>query len=144
MTPLEPALMPPASPVRVVVDSPRGSCIKRHDDGRIDFVSPIPCPFNYGSVPGTQSGDGDRIDALVLGPTLARGAQVERVVVAVVRFIDAGEPDPKWVCSEAPLTAREELQLVTFFRVYALAKRALNALRGRAGQTRYEGLTHVQ
>jgi inorganic pyrophosphatase len=57
----------------VVIEVPLGSFIKRRDDGRVDFVSPVPCPFNYGSVPDTLSGDGDRVDAVVLGPRLPRG-----------------------------------------------------------------------
>ena len=37
--------------VEVVVEIPRGSFLKRGSSGRVDFVSPLPCPFNYGSVP---------------------------------------------------------------------------------------------
>jgi len=133
----------PPRRVQVVIDSPRFSFTKLHDDGRIDFVSPLPCPFNYGSVPDTYSGDGDRMDALVLGPRLPRGARVERSVVAIVRFVDAGLQDPKWVCSQQPLSARDARELRAFFVAYALAKRALNALRGQGGATRYEGLDRV-
>jgi inorganic pyrophosphatase len=35
----------------VVIEIPRGSFLKRGSTGRVDFVSPLPCPFNYGSVP---------------------------------------------------------------------------------------------
>ncbi|MDD9938820.1 MAG: inorganic diphosphatase [Myxococcales bacterium] len=124
----------------VVIDSPRGSVVKRTDDGGVDFLSPLPCPFNYGSVPDTVSGDGDRIDAIVLGTRLAAGTRVEVEVLAVARFVDAGEEDPKWICGEAPLTGRARLQVNAFFRVYAIAKRALNRARGRSGATRYDGL----
>ncbi len=124
----------------MVIDSPRGSVVKRTDDGGVDFLSPLPCPFNYGSVPDTVSGDGDRIDAIVLGTRLAAGTRVEVEVLAVARFVDAGEEDPKWICGEAPLTGRARLQVSAFFRVYAIAKRALNRARGRSGATRYDGL----
>ena len=124
----------------VVIDSPRGSVVKRTDDGGVDFLSPLPCPFNYGSVPDTVSGDGDRIAAIVLGTRLASGARGEEEVLAVARFVDAGEEDPKWICGEAPLTGRARLQVNAFFRVYAIAKRALNRARGRSGATRYDGL----
>jgi len=124
----------------VIIDSPRGSVVKRKDDGGVDFLSPVPCPFNYGSVPDTVSGDGDRIDAIVLGPRVAAGTRLHVRVLAVARFVDAGEDDPKWICGTAPLAGRHRLQINAFFRVYAIAKRALNAARGRGGETRYDGL----
>ena len=37
--------------VEVVIEIPRGSFLKRGSTGHVDFVSPLPCPFNYGSVP---------------------------------------------------------------------------------------------
>jgi inorganic pyrophosphatase len=36
--------------VEVVVEIPRGSFLKRGSTGQLDFVSPLPCPFNYGSI----------------------------------------------------------------------------------------------
>ena len=128
------------SEATVVIDSPRFSTVKRHDDGSIDFVSPLPCPFNYGSVPGTRADDGDRIDALVLGRRLPARTRLSVTVVGVVRFVDAGQRDPKWVCARRPLTLRDQLEIDLFFRVYAVAKRTLNRLRSRPGPTRYEGL----
>jgi len=126
--------------VDVVIDVPRGSFVKRTDDGSIDFVSPVPCPFNYGSVPDTRSGDGDRLDALVLGPRLARGTCVRVKVLARVRFIDAGQEDPKLVCSQRLLSVVDRTTVVAFFAIYARAKALINRLRGKTGPTRYEGL----
>lgn len=126
--------------VVVVVEVPRLGLIKRRDDGSIDYVSPLPCPFNYGSVPGTVSGDGDRADAVVLGPKLARGTRLRARVVARVDFVDAGELDPKWVCVPEG-TARADLgSVVAFFRTYAVLKTVLNGLRGKRGPTVYRGL----
>jgi inorganic pyrophosphatase len=127
--------------LEVVIEVPRGGFIKRTDAGSIDYVSPFPCPFNYGSVPDTRSGDGDRLDAVVLGPRLPRGARVRLKVVALVRFVDAGEQDPKYVCSEKPPTLSEVATIVGFFKLYELLKGALNRARGKRGPTRYEGLT---
>jgi inorganic pyrophosphatase len=124
----------------VIVDTPRFSHVKRRDDGRIDFVSPLPCPFNYGSVQGTLSGDGERIDAVVLGPRLGRKTRTELAVVGCVRFCDGGQDDPKWICSDHPFGALEQAQVRAFFRLYAGCKRVLNAWRGRSGATRYDGL----
>ena len=126
--------------VEVVVDVPRGGFVKRGDDGEVDFVSPVPCPFNYGSVPGTRSADGDRLDALVLGPRVARGKTVHRRVVGVVRFVDAGLDDPKLVCASVPLTSADWERIDRFFRVYAAAKAVLNRLRGKRGRTALDGV----
>ena len=125
---------------RVVIDTPRLSFVKRRDDGAIDFVSPLPSPFNYGSVPGTSSADGDRIDAIVLGPRLPRGAEVERDVVAVARFVDAGVPDPKWVCAERPRGRAARPRNAGGLAGYVRRKRGQNAARGHTGPTRFDGL----
>ncbi len=36
--------------VEEVIEVPRGSFVKRGSRGEFDFLSPLPCPFNYGSV----------------------------------------------------------------------------------------------
>ncbi len=120
---------------------PRLGFTKRRDDGSVDFVSPIPCPFNYGSVPGTRSGDGDRVDAVVLGRRLSRGARVTLPVVACATFTDAGADDPKWICSALPITIGQRVLVAGFFRLYARTKRVLNALRHKRGHTGYGGIT---
>jgi inorganic pyrophosphatase len=124
----------------VVIEVPRGGFIKRKDDGSVDFVSPLPCPFNYGSVPDTRSGDGDRLDAVVLGPRLPRGTQVRARVQGQVHFTDAGEDDPKLICGETPLTRADRVRIRAFFWCYARAKALLNRARGKPGHTRYGGL----
>ena len=123
----------------VVIDVPRGSFIKRSDDGGVDFVSPIPCPFNYVHVPGTLADDGDACDAVVLGPKLSLGSTANVVTRARIDFIDAGRSDPKLVCAGAPLSRFDRLQVAGFFRCYAVAKRLINRVRGKRGPTRYLG-----
>lgn len=126
--------------LEVVIEVPRGSFIKRKDNGQVDFVSPFPCPFNYGSVPNTLSGDGDRLDALVLGTRVARGTTLTEAVVGRVLFLDAGQEDPKYICSRAPLSAEDRRRIAAFFTFYARAKQVLNLLRGKRGQTVYGGI----
>lgn len=123
----------------VVVDHPRWSLIKRRSDGSVDFVSPVPCPYNYGSISGWRSGDGDELDAVVLGPRLAAGTRLRVAAVAVVGFLDGGLHDPKVICSAAALTAGQRARLELFFRSYAGVKGALARMRGRDGDTRYLG-----
>ena len=66
--------------VEVVIEVPRGSFLKRGSSGSIDFVSPLPCPFNYGAVPTLLGLEGDLLDALVLGPRLRLGTRTRQGV----------------------------------------------------------------
>jgi inorganic pyrophosphatase len=125
--------------LEVQIDTPRGGHVKRRDNGRVEFVSPIGCPFNYGSVIDTTAGDGDREDVIVLGDTLERGSRVRVPVLGRVRFIDAGEQDHKWLCGDE-LTQDEINRIRRFFRLYTRAKRVLNLLSGADGVTRFEGI----
>ena len=54
----------------IVVEVPRGSFIKRTPSGEVDFVAPLPSPFNYGSVPAVQAADGTAFLPLSLRPPL--------------------------------------------------------------------------
>jgi inorganic pyrophosphatase len=127
--------------VLVRVEVPRGGFVKRRADGGIDFVSPVPCPFNYGSVPGTLAPDGDAVDAVLLGPRRLPGDEARVTVVAIVHFVDAGLADPKLVCAAGAPSRRELLGVVAFFRFYALCKAALHRVRGIPGRTAYGGLS---
>jgi inorganic pyrophosphatase len=122
----------------VVIETPRGSVVKRRTDGGVRFASPVPAPYNYGSVPDTVGADGDPQDAIVLGPRLPRGHAGRWRVHGVVRFVDGGRPDDKLVCGEHPPSAWDLWRLHAFFIVYARTKSLANRLRGR-GPTRYRG-----
>ena len=62
----------------MLIEIPRGSFIKRGSTWQVDFVSPLPCPFNYGSVPQFVGLEGDLLDAVVLGPRLPLGVRTVR------------------------------------------------------------------
>jgi inorganic pyrophosphatase len=132
----------PAFPdeLEVIVEIARWGLVKRAERGGIDLISPLPCPFNYGSVPSTHAADGDREDVVLLGSRLPIGHRLRAPVLGRVRFIDAGCDDDKWLCGAIPLGAGDRLQVELFFATYARVKRVLNALRGRTGATRYAGL----
>ena len=132
----------------VTIEYPRWSMVKRRSDGSFDFVAPLPCPYNYGSISGRRSGDGDLLDAVVLGPRLPAGARCSVQTLGVVGFLDLGVHDPKVICSIhgihgihgiGSLSARERAGLELFFRSYAGFKRALAWTRGRPEATRYLG-----
>lgn len=123
----------------MTIEYPRWSMVKRRSDGAIDFVSPLPCPYNYGSIAGRSSGDGQDLDAVVLGPRLPPGACLQLPVLGVIGFIDLGVHDPKVILGSAGLSARDRAGLELFFRVYARFKSGLAWLRRRPEATGYLG-----
>jgi Inorganic pyrophosphatase len=125
--------------VEVVIEVPRGSFLKRGSSGSIDFVSPLPCPFNYGSVPTHLGLEGDLLDALVLGPRLLYGARTRVRVWGAVTLMDRGMLDDKLICSSRQLTRDDIRKVLRFFRFYAKCKGLLNLARRRPGRNASEG-----
>ena len=76
----------------VIVDRPLGS---KHPDWNIWY------PVNYGCVPGTVSGDGDPIDAYLLG-VFEPVKEASGIVIAVV--LRADDDEAKLVVAPADLT----------------------------------------
>jgi inorganic pyrophosphatase len=124
----------------IVVEVSRGDFVKRRADGTADYTSPVPAPFNYGSVPGTVAPDGDATDAVLLGPRRRRGETVRATVYGVVHLLDDGRPDDKLVCASRPPSPAEWLLVHAFFRVWVVAKRARALARGARGPTRFLSL----
>jgi inorganic pyrophosphatase len=125
--------------VDVVIEVPRGSFLKRGFTGHVDFVSPFPCPFNYGSVPDYLGLEGDLLDALVLGPRLSLGSHVRVKAWGAVTLTDRGMADDKLVCSAQPLTAAERAFVLRFFHFYARCKAILNFVKRRPGRNACDG-----
>lgn len=123
----------------VVIEVPRGSFLKRGSSGHVDFISPLPCPFNYGCVPSCVGLEGDLLDALVLGPRLPLGTRMRVKAWGAVTLTDRGMADDKLVCSEHALTASERRRVLRFFRFYAKCKGLLNVWRRRPGRNACEG-----
>ena len=136
-----PTRAPPqeAPQVDVVIEVPRGGFLKRGSTGHVDFVSPLPCPFNYGSVPTHVGLEGDLLDAVVLGPALPVGTRVRVRAWGAVTLTDRGMSDDKLICSAQPLRPDERRRVLRFFRLYARCKAMLNLLRRRAGRNACEG-----
>jgi inorganic pyrophosphatase len=125
--------------VTVVIEIPRGSFLKRGSTGQVDFVSPLPCPFNYGSVETHIGLEGDLLDAVVLGSRLSRGTRVTVRAYGAVGLTDRGLYDDKLICSHQPIGQRSKVLVLAFFRFYAIAKHLLNLVRGRPGRNACEG-----
>jgi inorganic pyrophosphatase len=133
----------PGAEVEVVIEIPRGSFIKRGSTGDVDFISPLPCPFNYGSVPAYLGLEGDLLDALVLGPRLPLGAVIRLTAWGAVILTDRGMTDDKLICSNHRITPAERRKVLRFFRFYAVCKGLLNVFRGRPGRNACEGWCEV-
>jgi inorganic pyrophosphatase len=129
----------PAPEVDVVIEIPRWSFLKRGSTGHLDFISPLPCPFNYGAVPTLLGLEGDLLDAVVLGPRLPLGARVRVHAWGAVTLIDRGMSDDKLICSAKAIGLREQRRMLAFFRFYAWCKGFLNWWRGRAGRNNCDG-----
>lgn len=125
--------------VEVVIEVPRGSFLKRGATGRIDFVSPLPCPYNYGAVPTLLGLEGDLLDALVLGPRRRLGSRARLGAWGAVTLTDRGMSDDKLICSEMRPSAAEIERVLRFFHFYARCKGLLNRWRRRPGRNACEG-----
>ncbi len=131
----------PAEPpvVEVIIEVPRGSFLKRGSTGRVDFISPLPCPYNYGSVPSYLGLEGDLLDALVLGPRLPLGKRIRVKVWGAVTLTDRGMMDDKLICSDHSPDTTQRKKILQFFHFYARCKKLLNIWRGRPGRNACEG-----
>jgi inorganic pyrophosphatase len=105
----------------------------------VDFISPLPCPFNYGSVPTHLGLEGDLLDALVLGPRLELGTQIRLKAWGAVTMTDRGMTDDKLICSEHPPSASARRRVLRFFHFYAKCKGLLNVWRRRPGRNACDG-----
>jgi inorganic pyrophosphatase len=125
--------------VEVVIEIPRGSFFKRGSNGHVDFISPFPCPFNYGSIHQYIGGEGDYLDAVVLGPRLPAGSRVQMPAWGAVGLSERYMYDDKLICAAQPVSEREREKILRFFGFYAFCKGLLNKVRGQAGPARCEG-----
>ena len=123
----------------VVIEIPKGSFLKRGSTQQIDFISPLPCPFNYGSVPRLVGLEGDLLDVVVLGPRMPLGTRLTVKARGAVTLTDRGMTDDKLICSDHPLSSCERQNVLRFFRFYAKCKGILNFLRGRSGRNECDG-----
>ncbi len=129
--------------VDVFIEVPRGSFLKRGWNGKIDFVSPFPCPFNYGSIFDFIGGEGDFLDAVVLGARLPRGKTVSVAAQGAIGLTDRGMYDDKIICYNRMIHNWQKVYIVIFFHFYGLCKRLLNLCRGQPGPTYCNGWGNV-
>lgn len=117
---------------RIIVETPANSQNKYDYDAELDVFtldrpihSSLRYPFDYGFVPGTQGGDGDPLDAILLihQPTFP-GCIVKVRVLGMMEMIDEAGPDAKIICvaasdprqvhmadiSDVPIAIQKELE----------------------------------
>ncbi len=136
-TPTDVHQSPPQFEVKIEIS--RGSFLKRGTKGQLDFVSPLPCPFNYGSIESHIGMEGDLLDAVVLGRRLPRGTTATVRAYGAIGLTDRGMYDDKLICSQYPLNRWQKTMVLAFFNVYAKCKWLLNVTRGRPGRNACEG-----
>ena len=124
----------------IIIETPKGSRIKRNEKGGVDFISPFPCPFNYGRVEGKMGADGDPLDAIVLAEILPYNAHVQVPIIGVALFIDKGLEDNKYIFSARSPTQEEKDELNHFFSRYARIKNLLSLSFLRHCPTVFSGL----
>ena len=129
----------PGPALEVVIEVPRGSFVKRGSSGSIDFISPLPCPFNYGAVPTLLGLEGDLLDAVVLGKRIAYGTRLCVIAWGAVSLTDRGLSDDKLICSEHAPSEQECGEVLRFFHFYARCKGILNLWRRRPGRNGCDG-----
>ena len=100
--------------INVVIEIPAGTNQKwevSKKDGSIVWefkkekprlINYINYPGNYGMIPGTllpkeQGGDGDPLDAILLGPRAERGSVVSGKIIGKLNLSDGGEVDDKLI-----------------------------------------------
>ena len=125
---------------QIVIETPKGSFVKRNEEGNIDLISPFSCPFNYGRVVGYHGRDGDPLDAILLGEAVSYNSTHEAPLIGVVRFVDGGEEDHKLIFSTIPPTRRDEEALKRFFHRYAQIKNLTRLLQFRRCPSQFLGL----
>ncbi len=82
------------------VTKPDGKLAWEFKDGKPREVRYLGYPGNYGMLPRTllskeSGGDGDPLDAIVLGHAIPRGAVVRAKVIGILKLLDGGERDDK-------------------------------------------------
>ena len=98
--------------VNVIIEIPSGTIEKwevsnisgdilwEFKNGKPRKVQYLGYPFNYGAIPRTllsikDVGDGDPLDAILIGPPFKRGEIKSGKVIGVLKLIDDGEKDDK-------------------------------------------------
>ena len=92
--------------LRVIVEIPKNSSLKYELTPCGKYMTIVRAmhhrykyPYNYGSIPQTNGGDNDPLDAIVVYKRpIAVGTILNCLVVGVIKTVDNGEVDDKILC----------------------------------------------
>ncbi len=84
------------------VDKLTGSIEWEYENGQPRVIKYLGYPGNYGMIPKTllsleAGGDGDPLDAIVLGPPVKRGDVIRCKLIGVLEMLDDGQTDDKLI-----------------------------------------------
>jgi inorganic pyrophosphatase len=87
---------------KYMVDLKSGNMELEQKNGAPRYVQYLGYPCNYGNIPRSvflksKGGDGDALDALVLGPSVPTGSVVRGRAIGIMSLMDTGEKDDKVV-----------------------------------------------
>ena len=87
-----------------------GKLALEHKQGKPRIIKYLPYPFSYGFIPNTlltkeKGGDGDPLDAIIIGNSLERGKVAPVKVIGILSLLDRGEQDDKiiTISQDSPL-----------------------------------------
>lgn len=94
--------IPTGTTAKWEVSKPEGQLKWEIRKGKPRVVNYLGYPGNYGMIPRTLlpkdlGGDGDPLDVIVLGPSVARGSVISAKIIGVLRLLDRGEQDDKLI-----------------------------------------------
>ena len=122
--------IPAGTTAKLEVDHVRGVIRQEQRDGAPRTIDYLPYPASYGMVPRTllpreAGGDGDPLDAVLLGPAVPSGTLARARVIAMLRLLDEGEADDKLVAVPAGEAHADLRDLASLDRRYPGARRIL-------------------
>ncbi len=94
--------IPAGTTAKYMVDLKSGNIELEQKNGAPRYVQYLGYPCNYGNIPRSvflksKGGDGDALDALVLGPSVPTGSVVRGRAIGIMSLMDTGEKDDKVV-----------------------------------------------
>ena len=101
-------------------------------EGKTRIIDFLPYPGNYGFIPSTymnpaEGGDGDALDILVIGESVATGSIIQVIPLGALQLKDRGEVDTKIIAVPAAETQRvmKATDFQSFLLEYDAAKRII-------------------
>ncbi len=111
--------IPAGTNLKLEYNAESGSIEPDQEEGADRYINFLPYPGNYGFIPGTymdpaRGGDGDALDVLILGQSVASGTVLEFIPIGLLKLRDAGEVDTKVI--GVPLAEDQQVMDISSFQ----------------------------